>query len=110
MRGKIMIGNREIEMAANAASPFYYKEIFKEDFLLKAQETPPDVNIFVKMGFIMAKQAEKSHAEMMKLPPEEFFNWLSEFEPMDILNSAGEISNLYMGQTEQMSAPKSEDA
>ena len=47
---------------------------------------------------------------MMKLPPEEFFNWLSEFEPMDILNAAGEISNLYMGQTEQMSAPKSEDA
>ena len=108
MRGKIMIGNREIEMAANAASPFYYKEIFKEDFLLKAQETPPDVNIFVKMGFIMAKQAEKSFSEMMKLPAEEFFTWLDQFEPMDVLNAAGEISNLYMGQTESSSIPKNE--
>lgn len=107
MRGTINIGGKDVEMVANAASPHYYKEIFKEDFLQESQKTPPDTGIFEKMGFVMAKQAEGlKHSEMLDISVDSFFEWLVQFEPMDILEAIGEISNLYMKQTEPSSIPK----
>ena len=38
MRGTVKIGGKEVGMLANAASPHYYKQIFKEDFLQRSQE------------------------------------------------------------------------
>lgn len=34
MYGKIMIGTKETAMLANAASPYLFKQVFHEDFLL----------------------------------------------------------------------------
>lgn len=107
MRGTVKIGGKEVGMLANAASPHYYKQIFKEDFLQKSQETPPDIGIFEKMGFVMAKQAEGlTHHEMMEITIDDFFEWLIGFEAMDVLDSIGEISDLYMKQTVATSVPK----
>ena len=109
MKGTVKIGDKEIIMAANAASPYVYRAIFKEDFLQKAQGDTPDPDIFQKMGFVMAKQAEVSKmSELMNISIDEYYDWLMEFEPLDILTASGDISSLYMGQTVSKSTPKKE--
>lgn len=109
MRAFIKIGDREIEMAANAASPYIYNHVFKEDFLQKLQSKDPDSDLFQKMGFIMAEQAkEEKISELMKLNMDKYFEWLTQFEPVDVLLATGEISGLYMGQAIESSVPKSE--
>lgn len=109
MQGLIKIGEREIPMAANAASPYVYRNIFKEDFLQKIQEKVPEADIFQKMGFVMAKQAETSKmSELMNITIDDYYGWLMEFEPLAILEAAGDISGLYMGQEKTMSVPKNE--
>lgn len=109
MFGVVKIGNKEVKMVANAASCYVYRQLFKEDFLLKAQEKTPDPDIFQKMGFVMAKQAETNKmSDLMKIPIDEYYEWLMQFEPLDVITAAGEISNLYMGQSEQLSVPKTE--
>lgn len=105
--GTIKIGEMSIEMAANAASPYIFRQLFKEDFLKKLQEKEPDPDIFQKMGYVMAKQAETSKmSNLMKLTVDGFYDWLTQFEPLDILEATGEISTLYLSQTEGLSVPK----
>lgn len=108
MYGIVMIGGKGVEMVANAASPYRFKQIFREDFLKRAIETNGDetasVDLFVKMGFIMAKQAEK--ADFDKLNEDSFFEWLEGFEPSDVQIAAGEIANIYAGNAETKATPK----
>ena len=63
MRGTINISGKEVEVAANAASPYIFKQIFHEDFLKKIQEKDPDEDIFQKMFFVMASQAKMTTPE-----------------------------------------------
>lgn len=104
----VRIGDKDVEMLANAASPYRFKQIFREDFLKRAIETngneAESVDLFVKMGFIMAKQAEK--ADFAKLNEDSFFIWLEDFEPSDVQMAAGEIANIYAGNAETKSTPK----
>lgn len=110
MRDTIKIGVRDVEMAANAASPYIYKQIFKEDFLKKIQEPEPEVDLFQKMGFVMTEQAKTNDlSELMKLKLEDYYAWLTEFDPIDILTAGGEISSLYMAQAKSTSVPKKRD-
>lgn len=109
MKGTVKIGSVSVDMVANAASVYVYRQIFKEDFLLKAQEKQPDADIFTKMGFVMAKQAQTDKmSELMQTTIDEYYEWLVQFEPLDVLNAAGDISNLYMGQEQGLSTPKKE--
>lgn len=108
MYGKVQIGDREVELVANAASPYRFKQIFREDFLKRAIETNENeaesIDLFVKMGFIMAKQAEK--ADFSKLNEDVFIAWLEEFEPNDVQIAAGDIANIYSGNAETKVSPK----
>lgn len=107
MRRTINIGGKDVEMVANAASPYLFKEIFHLDFLKEAQAKQPDVSLFEKMGFVMAKQAEGLKlGDLLKLGAEDYVTWLMQFEPMDVITAAGDISNLYMGQEATTSVPK----
>ena len=110
MYGTATIGGKDVEMVANAASPYRFKQIFREDFLKRAIETngneAESVDLFVKMGFIMAKQAEK--ADFGKLNEDSFFLWLEDFEPSDVQMAAGEIANIYAGNAETKALPKKE--
>lgn len=110
MYGKVHIGEKEIEMVANAASPYIYRQVFHEDFLKKIQEKDIEPDLFVKMGFIMMKQAEKGTkmSDLMKLTMDSFYEWLFGFEAMDVLQASAEISNIYLGQTGELSTPKNE--
>lgn len=108
MRSTISIGERDVEMAANAASPFIYHKIFGEDFLLKTQDGSGDIELYIKMAFVMAKQAEIGEADMMKgkVTETDFIQWLAEFENMDMINALPEILNVYMKQKKTSSVPK----
>ena len=106
MRGQIDINGKEYEAAANAASPYIYKQIFREDFLQKIQEKEPDVEILQKMFFVMVNQAEKTTTEALNLTIDDYIKFLEQFDPMEILNATSAISEFYFKQTEKTSAPK----
>jgi hypothetical protein len=111
MYGKVLIGEKEIGMAANAASPIIYRNIFHEDFLRKVQEKDPDVDLFQKMGYVMAMQAKTSKmSELTKLNFDSYVEWLSQFEPMDIITATGQMSDIYFGNTIKNSDPKKKGA
>ena len=109
MKGTVKIGSKEVGMVANAASPYIYKQVFHEDFLKKLQEKDPETDIFQKMGYIMAKQDELENlSDLMKLTEEGFFEWLLQFESMDVIYATDEIANIYLAQKESTSVPKKE--
>ena len=108
MKGTIKIGNKEVGMVANAASPFIYRQIFKKDFLAETQKDPIDLALFAEMGFIMHLQNEKPTQEVLKTSLDDFYVWLEEFDPMDIMNASVTIGQFYMGQEATLSVPKTE--
>ena len=109
MKGIVKIGSKEVGMVANAASPYIYKQVFHEDFLKKLQDKDPETDIFQKMGYIMAKQDELANlSDLMKLTEEGFFEWLLQFESMDVIYATDEIANIYLAQKESTSVPKNE--
>ena len=58
MRGTITFGDKPVELVANGATPVLYKRVFRRDFLNSANKAD-DMDIYVELAFIMAKQAEK---------------------------------------------------
>ena len=110
MYKEIKIGSKTIGMTANGFSPYLYKICFREDFLKKVQEANPDPDLFVKMGFVMAKQAEeKEISKLVKLDEAAFYKWLAQFDdPMEPLLATNEISGVYFRQSGASSVPKNE--
>lgn len=107
MYKKIEIDGKEIEVVANAATPFRFKQIFHKDLLTilgnekKAEEE--GVETVTQLAFVMAKQAEK--ADMSKLNEAEMINWLEDFSPMAFINAAEDIMNAYIDQTVGSATP-----
>lgn len=101
MFAKLTIGEKEVELSANAATPFRFKQVFKKDiFSVFGNEQKAEQEGFetiAELAYVMARQAEK--ADMGKLNEDDFVAWLEGFEPMDFANSAEEILNAYMGTT-----------
>lgn len=109
MRGVVTIGSKEVGMVANAASPYIYKQVFHEDFLAKLQADNPDTDLFQKMGYIMAKQDELDKmSDLMKLTADGFYEWLMQFDAMDIIFASDAISDIYMAQTKASAVPKNQ--
>ena len=109
MRGTVKIGERDVDMLANAASPFIYKKIFHKDFLMTVgtnyvdadgkQKTDVDTNAITEMAFVMHMQTEKTFKEMLDaVTVEDFVAWISEFEPLDFAMAMTEIMGLYYQQ------------
>lgn len=110
MYGSVKIGSEVVEMSANAASPYFYKRVFNEDFLQMAQKTgEPDVYIYVKLAFIMAMTAEKKLEDLCKLKETDFLAWVSKFSTVDMMNALPEIIQIYTAQENGSSEPKKED-
>lgn len=109
MFGKVKIGTKNVELVATAATPYWFKQIFHDDFFIISQTVTDGnegaaVDLFSKIGYIMAKQAEK--ADMRKLNEDTFIEWLEEFDPMDLALASGDIAMLYSGQTKTTAKPK----
>lgn len=108
----IHIGDKDVGMLANAASPYIYKQIFHEDLLQKFSrmgKEAADNNIGEKLGFVFAKQAEISDvSELMKLTMNDFLAWLTGFDPMDVFMASEDIVKLYQSQKAGTSVPKNQ--
>jgi hypothetical protein len=104
---KITIDGKEIELAANAATPFRFKQVFRKDLFSilgnEAKAETEGVEAVTQLAFIMAKQAEK--ADMNKLNEDVFIEWLEDFGPMAFVESAEEILNAYMDSTVGTATP-----
>ena len=107
MKKIVVIGSKEVPMLANGASVILYKNVFHEDFLALMQKPQPPADMFVKMGFIFAKQGEgMSMKEVNSLSEYNFLEWLEDFEPLDVLVATDSISELFTAQAEKTSDPK----
>lgn len=105
MKGTVRIGERDVEMVANGATPFIYKRVFRRDFLATTQTE--DMNVYAELAFVMSQQAEKPMSELLKnLTVDDFYAWVEGFEAMDIINKAADIFAIYQGQTNPSSASK----
>lgn len=97
----LTIDGKEIEFAANAATPFRFKQVFKKDlFAILGNEDKAQnegVEAVTQLAYIMAKQAEK--ADMNKLNEDGFIEWLEGFGSMAFVESAEDILNVYMDST-----------
>lgn len=105
MRGTIKIGDRDVEMVANGATPFIFKRVFRKDFLAETQKE--DMDVYAELAFVMSQQAEKPMTELLNsLKIEDFYEWIEGFEAMDIVTVAPDIFEIYQGQAKSSSASK----
>lgn len=104
---KVTIDGNELEFAANAATPFRYKQVFKSDLFAvlgneeRAEEEGAEV--VMRLAYIMHNQAQK--VDMNKLNEEDFINWLEGFSAMAFVDSAEDIINAYMDSTVGTATP-----
>lgn len=100
MRGQVTIGDKTVDMLANGATPFIYKRIFKRDFLTIASDAKNiDTNALAELGFVMYMQTVKPFKQILdETTIDEFYTWVSDFEPLDIPMAAGQIFALFHSQ------------
>lgn len=94
-------GGKELKLAANAATPFRFKQLFNTDLLkifrqsAENEENQLDLaDVVTQLAFIMSKQAEG--ANMNAISMDEFMSWLEDYEPMDFVTAAQQIIDVYM--------------
>ncbi len=104
---KITVDGKEMEFAANAATPFRYKQTFHTDlFAVLGNEKRAEeegVEAVTKLAYIMNKQAQK--ADMSKLNEDDFMSWLEDFSAMAFVTGAEEILAVYMDSTISSATP-----
>lgn len=97
MYKKITIDGKELEFAANAATPFRYKQVFKSDlfYVLSDEKRAEEqgAEAIMRLAYIMNKQAEK--ADMNKLNEEDFISWLEGYSALAFINAADQIMTVY---------------
>lgn len=108
MRKEITIGNESVEMAASAATPFLYQKVFHEDLLRSMQKDPENVSTYIRLAFVLAKQADTPLAEMLqgKVTEESFVEWLDQYETMDLMEAVADVLQLYQESKKGSSVPK----
>lgn len=107
----IKVGGGELSLAANAATPFRFKQVFGTDLLTifqKSTQSEEDgmilSEVVTQLAYIMHKQAEK--ADMNLLSMDDFYTWLENYEPMEFTMVGQEIINAYMASTIPTSTAK----
>lgn len=113
MFATVRIGDKNVEMAATAASPVYYRQLFHRDALRtfeKIQSGEMDksdaVDLFSELAFIMAKDAKR--ADMFRLTKEDYVSWLQEYDYMDLIDASDAIAGVYFSGRIQTTESKKE--
>lgn len=108
MYREIKIGNSTIPMSANGATPIRYKHVFGKDLLNEFRKAGENYALasdtISELAFVMAQAGAK--ADMDRLNIETYIEWLEQFEPLDITESADQIIDLYMGNSQTTSEVK----
>lgn len=107
----IAIGGREYIFAANAATPFRYKQLFNEDLFVIFSKASADTEntatlaeTVTRLAYIMIRQAEK--ADMNNISMDDFLTWLEDFAPMDLMMAGEGILNFYLSSSNGSIIPK----
>lgn len=107
MEKVIKIGGQDIRLVANALTPVILKEELGTDVLSEItalQNTTDDaesksIMLFQKIAFVMAKQGNPDmHMN--------YYDWLSQFEMMDLYTALPEVVELWGKNTQTASVPK----
>ena len=110
MTGTVMIGEHEVLMMANGATPYRYKNLFRGDVmkLMMEQSAENDagttLDVSNKLAYVMAMQAAEK--KMDQLTTEDFMAWLEQFDPMDLTDATADVYYLYLAQSVQSSRAK----
>ena len=101
MTKELEIRGKTIKFLSNGATPLFYKQFFKKDLLKSISVTDRGLEIATEdlpeLAFIMAKQADK--ADMMHLSFENYVEWLSLFDPLDLTMKGDEIFMVYVSDS-----------
>jgi hypothetical protein len=107
----IQIGDNggELRLAANAATPLRFKQLFKLDLLkilsdLSQENSAELVEPITKLAYVMNMQAKGEN--MNALSEDGFFEWLEGFEPMDFAYASEKIMNVYLASSQPSSVAK----
>ena len=108
----IKIGEKDVEMVANAATPYRFKQIFRKDYfrytVSEDRDGAEDMDVMARMAYIMAMQAAK--ADMAKLNEDTFLEWMEQFGVMDVIGAVADIMDMINGNSAEKSTPKAEAA
>ena len=109
----VQIGEKEVNLLANAATPIRYKMVFGEDVMVafnqineKMRDTGEILDITSQLAYIMNRQAECSKDELKALTKDTYIDWLEDFDSMAFVNASEVIINTYLGTTGTTSKSK----
>lgn len=92
MKKTITIGENDIGMVSNGATPIFYRQIFHKDlFGIVSSDSVTDedkTHIFAEVAFVMVMQDQKTTAEMMKLTMDDYIEWSAAYDMMDLYSVA----------------------
>lgn len=106
MTEKIMLGEKEVEFKASAATPIIYKKIFNNDLLVElSQATKLDdkteqgskmSDIVHGLAYVMYCEANlQSTVLFTKLNYQSYIEWLMTIEPSTITDKSADFIKLY---------------
>ena len=109
----VLIGIKEVELAANAATPIRYASFFHEDpmkMFNEVQKNGADADasgLIMRLCFVMAMQAKRR--DLSRMSEEDYLTWLEDFEIMDFVDAANDIMAVYLGNKNMFSDLKKKD-
>ena len=116
MYQEIRIGDKDVQMVANAATAYRYNQVFHEDLLSfftssgKVKKTDSDyITVSQKLAFVMSKQAEK--VDFSKLNEDAYVEWLEDNDQFELIQVASDIIDIYQkNQRGSVEAKKKDEA
>ena len=113
MTETVKIGEHDVELRADGATPFLYKQAFKKDVIKMFAEAETDISnvtdVSAELGFIMAQQAKSPDPLKVDISHGAFMNWLVQFESMDLNDASMDILDVYLGTYKTDSTAKKKD-
>lgn len=107
---ELKVGEKTIQFLSNGVTPIAYKQLFKSDLMgliVDGKGTEVASDKTPELAFIMAMQAQgMSAAELMKLSYDNFYDWIAQFEPLDLTMAGADIVNIYISNSLPSSEPK----
>jgi hypothetical protein len=104
MLGKIKLSNgNELEVLANAATPFRMKQAFNIDLMkifgnsAESNNGMEIVDIIPQLVYVMSEQAK--HHDLTRINNNTFVEWAENYEVGDFIVNAEQIIDIYLGTT-----------
>lgn len=106
---EIKIGDKQVPMLANAATPIRFRQVFGKNLLkyfIGNESQEETAAMAGELAYIMAKAGEG--ADMNKLSIEDYIVWLEQFDAMAFVNvdTVMEIMEVYQGNMDGGSRAK----